>query len=81
MIKAIRTLALLGASARFLECHLKLLRSIVPLGTSIAFHILLLRLASCHIFYILLARSILNYLRELVTLAITDRRATLTWAS
>ena len=81
MIKAIRTLALLGASACFLECHLKLLRSIITLGTSIAFHILLLGLASCHIFYILLAWAIFYYLRELVTLAITNRRATLTWTS
>ena len=81
MIKAIRTLALLGATARFLECHLKLLRSAISLRTSIALHILLLYLASCHIFYILLAWAVLSYLRELVTLTISDRRATLTWTS
>ena len=80
MIKAIRTLALLRATACFLECHLKLLRSAIPLRTSIALHILLLRLASCHIFYILLAWAILDYLRELVTLTISDWWATLTWA-
>ena len=80
MIKAIWTLALLGATARFLECHLKLMRSIVTLRAPIALYILLLRLTSCHIFNILLTRAILYYLWELVPLTVSDRRASLSWA-
>ena len=80
MIEAIRTLALLGATACFLECHLELMRSAFPLRASIALNIMLLRMSSCHIFNILLAWAILDYLRELVTLAITYGRASLSWA-
>ena len=80
VIKAIWTLALLGASARFLECDLKLLRSIVPLRAPIALYIMLLRLTSCYIFNILLTWTILYYLWELVPLAVFDRRASLSWA-
>ena len=85
VIKTIRTFALLGgAAACLLECHLKLMWSAVPLGTSIALLVLrflFLRIPSRHIFNILLAWAILaDYLRELVALVVTDGWTCLSWA-